>query len=291
MKKFEISLLISLPQPRITLLVVLAGYSLISLYGLYRRKLQKRDSHFMIPAQNDSSSQDFRDASVFFSRNQERFTAHEQLCLYGLYKQATVGDIPREGSECFDSSTRRTLMHGAWADLVGVSASDAERRYVDLIETHCPFWREGAGESLEGSWDKVGSMPVEAIGQDSVEKDESAIGKLCELCAQGKMERVEAALASDPDLVHASDKDGMTCLHWASDRGHADIVRALIALNCDVNQQDDCGNTALHIAVMADQKDIVRLLLDAKADTSIVNTDGDSASYLIRKEFPKLIAL
>ena len=86
-----------------------------------------------------------------------------------------------------------------------------------------------------------------------------------------------------------SDRDGMTGLHWASDRGHEDVAKLLISRGCELNKQDDSGNTALHIAVMAGQKEMIRLLLDAKADSTMVNADGDTAGLLIRKEYPNLL--
>jgi ankyrin repeat protein len=81
----------------------------------------------------------------------------------------------------------------------------------------------------------------------------------------------------------------MSCLHWASDRGHGELVHFLLAKGGDPNAVDNCGNTPLHIAAMAGQKDVVRSLLDAKADVAICNNDGESAASIIKIEFPKLI--
>jgi ankyrin repeat protein len=174
-------------------------------------------------------------------------------------------------------------MNDAWSELVGMSQMEAQRVYVGLIEEHCPFWRSGSCGGSR-SW-AVGSVPVNIIG-DSLDKDESQIGEFCELCAQGNLVEVEVELEKDGSLLCRADREGLTCLHWASDRGHQELAKVLIQRKCDINKQDDSGNTALHLAVMADQSEIVRLLLDAKADPTLVNSEGETAINLIRKEYP-----
>ncbi|CAH8467456.1 unnamed protein product [Heterobilharzia americana] len=49
-------------------------------------------------------------------------------------------------------------------------------------------------------------------------------------------------------MVHETDKDGMTPLHWAADRGFCDVVSTLIAYNASVNVKDSEGQTPLHYA-------------------------------------------
>ncbi len=53
------------------------------------------------------------------------------LKLYGLYKQATEGDVTGEAPELFD--LRATAKHKAWQALAGKSRDDAKRDYVALV--------------------------------------------------------------------------------------------------------------------------------------------------------------
>jgi len=54
------------------------------------------------------------------------------LKLYGLYKQATMGDTTESGpANAFDFVAR--FKHEAWAKLAGTSKEDAMQQYVDLI--------------------------------------------------------------------------------------------------------------------------------------------------------------
>jgi uncharacterized protein len=61
-------------------------------------------------------------------------------------------------------------------------------------------------------------------------------------------------------------KDGGTPLMAASQSGHAEVVRALLAAGADVNAKKDYGLTALMLASVKNHSDVVRLLLAAGAD-------------------------
>lgn len=56
-----------------------------------------------------------------------------QLKLYGLYKQATVGDVnvPRPG--VFNARAR--AKYHAWLEVKGMPATESERRYIELVSS------------------------------------------------------------------------------------------------------------------------------------------------------------
>jgi acyl-CoA-binding protein len=234
----------------------------------------------------------FEAASAYFGANTNRFTSAEQLELYGLFKQVTDGDAPAATEGSWSLDPRRRATNEAWKSRRGMSTEAAAEAYVEVIEKKCPLWRSGksdeassyAEEGEKSGW-AVGSLPVDVIGTD--DRDESQIGRLCLAVAEGENEHVTSFIESEPGMVVMQDKDGMTCLHWACDRGNEELVALLLAKKSDPNIQDHCGNTPLHIAAMAGQKHVLRLLLDANADVSISNKDGESAACVIKSEFPK----
>ena len=71
----------------------------------------------------------------------------------------------------------------------------------------------------------------------------------------------------------AQDEDGWTALHFASTKGHTDLVELLLQAKADHAIKDNDGFTALHEAARSDHKEVVRLLLDAGAsvDVRVVN--------------------
>ena len=268
-------------------LLISAGFSSVTCYGLIKRGIARRQRK-----PRSIGSDEFEAAASYFGKNPDRFTADVQLELYSLFKQSTEGDAPlniMEGTTFLDA--KRRAMNEAWILKRGMSRVVAQEAYLSLIESRCPKWKSGGCVEREVDGDRsgwaVGSVPVNALGTG--DSDASVIGQLCELAAEGDLIGIEEVVGKDPSLVLSSDKDGMTCLHWASDRGHSEMVRFLVEKGSAVNAQDHCGNTALHIAVMAGQKEVVRLLLDAKADITLMNAEGETSAALIKTEFPKLI--
>ena len=57
------------------------------------------------------------------------------------------------------------------------------------------------------------------------------------------------------------DKNGLSALHWACDRGHAGLCEMLLAEGGDVNLQDNDGTTPLNYAVSSDHEDLAVLLV------------------------------
>lgn len=72
--------------------------------------------------------------------------------------------------------------------------------------------------------------------------------------------KAEALLAKGPD-VNAKDKDGVTPLHKAVQKGDKAEVEALLAKGADVNARGKNGRTPLHAAAGQGNKDVAELLL------------------------------
>ncbi|KAL3232511.1 Acyl-CoA-binding protein [Nakaseomyces bracarensis] len=56
----------------------------------------------------------------------------EMLELYGLYKQATVGDNTKEKPGIFNMKDR--YKWDAWEKLKGMSQEEAEKKYIELVD-------------------------------------------------------------------------------------------------------------------------------------------------------------
>ncbi|KAH9189215.1 hypothetical protein AeNC1_008809 [Aphanomyces euteiches] len=101
---------------------------------------------------------------------------------------------------------------------------------------------------------------------------------LLEAAKGGDLKKVRALLDDDAN-VNYNDKNDETALHWASRKGHLDIVQELLARQ-DENrlmllEQD--GETALHLASSKGHLDIVKELLVHAASIDVANHDGVTA--------------
>ena len=82
----------------------------------------------------------------------------------------------------------------------------------------------------------------------------------------GDIATVRALLADGAD-VNAAQGDGMTALHWAAERGHAELAEMLLYAGAVVEPVTRIGGyTPLHIAARTGSGSVALLLLDAGAD-------------------------
>ena len=69
-----------------------------------------------------------------------KLSTNQQLQLYGLYKQATVGNCTDSKPAIYDLSGR--YKYNAWMDRTGLSMNDAMNEYILLCDTIAESWRD-----------------------------------------------------------------------------------------------------------------------------------------------------
>jgi acyl-CoA-binding protein len=79
-----------------------------------------------------SDDQPFRDAQQRVEKLSQRPGNDELLELYGLYKQATAGDVSGKRPGMLDLKGR--AKHDAWSARKGMSKDDAMRSYVETVD-------------------------------------------------------------------------------------------------------------------------------------------------------------
>jgi acyl-CoA-binding protein len=201
----------------------------------------------------------FNSAAKHFPSLIPKVSKERLLYFYGRYKQATEGNcnVPKPG--LFDQTGRRKWE--AWMGLKNVSKSTAMEEYIDGVKEIDPEWSENDVESKVG-WARVSRMPA-PDGNDTVSFIDAV--QNCDLEVLRGLDLEEE--------VRLKFEDGMTGLHWASDRGHAEVADLLLASGADINARDDCGQTALHYAASCGHVAVVRLLLQRGADPSVSDND------------------
>lgn len=212
-----------------------------------------------------------------------------KLSLYGCYKQATVGDHPPQKPWGMEAG----MKWQAWSEHAGESKAKAMKGYVDVLDQSVPGWREGKAPPANDSKDRaeistgpsVSTMGLLGTTAENTDVDTTPIGKLCEYVTDGDLEAVAEVLRKTPGLAFESDKDGMTPLHWAADRGEVDIVALLLdsdiaasssEADARVCVRDQSGETPLHYAVMTENLEVAQMLVNARADPNAANDDGET---------------
>jgi uncharacterized protein len=96
----------------------------------------------------------------------------------------------------------------------------------------------------------------------------------------GDKEAVRALLKQGLD-VNGAQGDGLTALHWAAQRGDADLASVLIAGGADVRATTRLASyTALHMAAEIGSEPVVAALVKASADVNALTTTGTTPLML-----------
>ncbi len=97
---------------------------------------------------------------------------------------------------------------------------------------------------------------------------------LMDAARNGDVASVRSLLAEGAD-PSAAQGDGMTALHWAAERGHAQVAELLLSAGATVEAKTRIGDyTPLHLAGRSGRGPITSALLDAGADPHATTTNS-----------------
>ncbi len=194
--------------------------------------------------------------SIALADNEMQLPASVLLELYGLFKQATVGsytsqELTRPG--LFDPRGR--AKHDAWSKLGNLSSSEARKRYVETLTRCQPEWRE----RIAANKPKSAVGPVFSVPQGNADHgDGEEFPRIIQLVQDGDPAPAHTLLLEDPSVIHHRDSEGCTCLHWAADKGNAEVVELLLSHGADKRAMDVDGLTPVDYALLRDEQDAKR---------------------------------
>jgi hydroxymethylglutaryl-CoA reductase (NADPH) len=96
-------------------------------------KILARDSSDPINLEVDSLGEAFQKAQAMLVKMSNIPSRDDIMKIYGLYKQATVGDINIERPGLFSFDLKAKAKYDAWAQMKGKSKEKATREYIDLV--------------------------------------------------------------------------------------------------------------------------------------------------------------
>jgi len=207
---------------------------------------------------------EFDHACTYIRANPSKFGNTDLLYLYGRYKVVTEGRCTTDKPAFYQLKEKSKWQ--AWSDLGDMDPEIAEEQYVERLDCLEPEWRGEVVNDPTSGWIGV-SCPLPELSVPDLDKtfwDWVKVGNL------GKLEELVT-----PDNINDKDEDGLALIHWASDRGHSNVITHLHKLDLTViNTKDGDGQTPLHYAASCGHGHVVKLLLESGADPSISDSDG-----------------
>jgi ankyrin repeat protein len=189
-----------------------------------------------------------------------------KLELYGLYKQATLGDTPVSFWPVLDPIA--AAKQNSWTKFKGLSQQQAETKYMQLVN------------SLQ---DSATSESKSLFGAPSVSRpildgdEEEKVSQVVRIVNEGDLEALKSSILQDPSCVYVQDSSKRTPLHMAADRGRVEMVQILIANGAWIDAQDEEGDTPLHLASICEHQTVIDLLIEKGANPLVLNKDGEAA--------------
>ncbi|KAI8141996.1 acyl CoA binding protein-domain-containing protein [Fennellomyces sp. T-0311] len=187
----------------------------------------------------------FEEASTYLNTHNVSLSNDQKLKVYGLFKQATVGDCNTSRPSLFEFVGRAKW--DAWNALRGMSSDDAKQGYVELVESFQVGWsRQGEYEQKDKDTPKEQSGKAVAVSQMAYDGPTEDTHDLFGLARQNDLNGIRDRVTKHQDPVDSKDEDGLTALHHACDRGHVQAVKLLLELGANINAKTNEEETPLH---------------------------------------------
>ena len=191
----------------------------------------------------------------------DNVASKDLLYFYARYKQATKGPCKTKKPRFFDSKTKTKW--NAWKTLSGMSTETAMEEYTAKMLEIDPDW-----DPIESK--EPGRVRVSCMAKPDI-KDENK--DFLYNIQEGDINKVTKCLRQHPHLASKL-CENLYPIHWAADRGNADMVHILLKYGADVNAQDIDGQTALHYACSVGSDSVIQILLKSSADKKISDNEG-----------------
>lgn len=269
---------------------------------IYDRKRQTRDGQNFIPKSLLAGGTEEAIAllqpalkqAALEARNLSGLGQDDQLMLYGLYKQATMGDVNISTPSKFRMTAY--AKYQAWAKFKGMPQHFAILKYVEVVSHFSKLKETGDLDSNKLPKDNSSSMANfsmisgESHADIEYEEDQDYDGE--DLSDDGEeredmktlshhkddelatsLGTKQSTLLQGPDDMILSEDGTMTPLHAAT-LGNPILLQKCIDKKMDTNVSDENGQTPLHMAADKDSVDCIMILLKNGANINAADNEG-----------------
>ena len=218
----------------------------------------------------------FESAAKYMAGLSAKLSPDTLLYFYARYKQAKIGPCDTDKPGFFDFQGKQKW--SAWKSLGDMTTETAMQEYIDKLDEIDPDWEgKEITEAQDSSWVSVSCM--QNTDEEILDKDKNLVHWIQE----NNIEKVTKLVQSDKSLISIPFED-LLPLHWAADRGSAEIIQVLLEHGAEINAQDTDGQTALHYACSVGHENVIKVLLENKANVDVQDNDGNTAQDVIEND-------
>ncbi|VDO50821.1 unnamed protein product [Schistosoma margrebowiei] len=197
--------------------------------------------------------------------------------------KATVGPCNVSKPAIFDVSGRKKWW--AWHDLGNMPIYEAQKQYIDKLQELNPAWKPSNEKQRSVYVSRMINLNPNSNESPFVSDNDHPIFNIIK---QNDIESLNRLLSANGNEIHSTDENGMTPLHWASDRGFTDLVSTLVKYNANINAKDAEGQTPLHYACSCGHDEVIQVLLKSNADIYAKDNEGNCTYDLYDGDFHTL---
>ena len=269
-----------------------------------RRKDEKSDANTVETDQESDSSpspihgplQSMFQQAVIKSRSLPCSTSNsptaqgEKLVLYGLYKQACLGNRP--DSSILKVPSRLHVVerakYDAWGKCINMSKEEAMIRYIDAVQQ----LRQPKMSMSQAEMDALDNADIVYSDDESeISTDEETDMNENKSKVNSKDEAM-SGLGLQPSTLILSSADAETSasnskypIHQAASEGNIQLIKSFIESSSSssldlINEQDEEGQTPLHLAADRGYLDVVSFLIENGANVNAIDNDGFTALFV-----------